>query len=881
MKKRILSIILTVLMLISAIPTIALQAEDPSIVTNGLVAHYDGKQNTKAGHDANATVWEDLAGDNDVTVAKNANSYFTEDAFYLSKAQYNFPKALLNLVNSNAFTVELSIGDFTLHGSGYATIINNSGNDNFAFFVRKSNDVLEFKNGSNGRPMVQSGSDAMKDSTITVTFEKGKVCSVYVDGICKAQTVPTANIGADGNLFFGHADASRSHTTEFKSIRFYNRALTEAEVVQNAKADGHFDSDYVPPLPFVDVKQPKTNIIGDIAFIEELKSDTQLGGYQNAETLPATLILDVNASLEVTGEKGEKIGTLADVLAKMEGIIPAFRPKDGEAAKAIAEYTNGIMMEDAFVVSSDPMVIKAAREGNGMLRGVLDLRTTFASQTPDNETILKVRSTVSRSSCRVAILPSSFSDREVIDTLNDLQVTTWLASKGSEDVTDMLTELLSGAYGIVTDNTAAVYRVASGYLTSSTLTRTLLNVGHRGYPKGQYPENSLQGAMEAYEMGADAIELDIYLTRDNKIVINHDGNTNAMFDKNISVEGSSLAQLKALNFKGTNLKIPTLEEYFKVFKGKDVLMVIEIKSSKPAIVGALKELMDKYDMYGQSYVIGYFKAGVFNELMDVMPEVPIGYLTGDSNGYTGGESLRHPLKTVLPYNATWNPSYSTYKGDFVRNAVMRGLMTSPYTINDANALYTYLSYGHTAVTTDYCNIIGALNGKITLNLENAESVQPGSSLNYSVSATTWSRKDSDVTGAATLKVIEGEDLVSIENGKLTFGKQEGKVVLLASYSTKMGGIPYTLYDQPIVIDVKAPEPITPPEGDGSEAPPADGSGNAGENEGVGNEGTESDGTDTNGSEKDEGSSTVLIIVIAAVGILAIGAIVFFVLKKKK
>ena len=121
----------------------------------------------------------------------------------------------------------------------------------------------------------------------------------------------------------------------------------------------------------------------------------------------------------------------------------------------------------------------------------------------------------------------------------------------------------------------------------------------------------------------------------------------------------------------------------------------------------------------------------------------------------------------------------------------------------------------------------------------------------------------------------------IENGKLTFGKQEGKVVLLASYSTKMGGIPYTLYDQPIVIDVKAPEPITPPEGDGSEAPPADGSGNAGENEGVGNEGTESDGTDTNGSEKDEGSSAVLIIVIAAVGILAIGAIVFFVLKKKK
>ena len=868
MKTRFIAMLLAIITVLTMMPGLTVGADNDSIVTDGLVAYYDGKMNTEAGHDANATVWEDLAGDNDITVAKSASSYFTEDAFYLSKAQYNFPKALLNLINSNAFTVEISVGDFTLHGSGYATIINNDSNDNFAFFVLKSNDVLEFKNGSNTRPMVQSGSDAMKDSTITVTFEKGKNCSVYVDGICKAQTVPTATIGAGGNLFFGHADASRCHTTEFKSIRFYNRALTESEVVQNAKADGHFDSDYVPPLPFVDVKQPQTNIIGDVAFLEELKSAEQLNAYATAKATPATLILDVNASLEVLGENGKKIASLADVLAKMEGIMPAFRPTDSKAAKAVAEYTNELTMADAFVISAEPGVIKSARSVNGMLRGVLDVRKTFRNSKTDEKTLLTVRSLINRAGCRIGILPAHFSDRDVIDRLNDLQVITWIETSNDCDLTEALTVLLSGAYGILTDDTAFMCDVATKLIPSTAMTRTALNVGHRGYPRGKYPENSLPGAIEAYESGANAIESDIYLTKDGQIAICHDGTTNAMFDRNISVEGSTLAELKELRFKNTSISMPTLEEYFQAFKGKDVLMVIEIKSSKPAIVGALKTLIEKYDMYGQCYVIGYFKREVFNELMKVMPEMPIGYLTGDANGYTGGESLRHPLETVLPFNATWNPSYSSYKGDFTRNAVLRGLMTSPYTINDTDNLYTYLSYGHTALTTDYCNVIGALEGKITLNLENADSVKPGSTLSYTVSSTTWARKESDVTASAKLQVIEGSELVSVKDRTLTFGEKEGKVVVLASYTTKMGSIIYTLYDQPMVItvgDAQGEDPSVspnPPTSDGAD--------------------TQNPADDAQDDEKqDAGGSIGIIIAVVAAVILVICAAVFFFLKKKK
>ncbi len=43
-------------------------------------------------------------------------------------------------------------------------------------------------------------------------------------------------------------------------------------------------------------------------------------------------------------------------------------------------------------------------------------------------------------------------------------------------------------------------------------------LAHRGIP-GLAPENTLEGAILAYEKGADHIENDIYLTKDGHIVI--------------------------------------------------------------------------------------------------------------------------------------------------------------------------------------------------------------------------------------------------------------------------------------------------------------------------------------------------------------------------
>jgi len=48
-----------------------------------------------------------------------------------------------------------------------------------------------------------------------------------------------------------------------------------------------------------------------------------------------------------------------------------------------------------------------------------------------------------------------------------------------------------------------------------------LIIGHRG-AKGIAPENSLSGFKKAVELGIDGVELDVHLTKDEKLIVIHD-----------------------------------------------------------------------------------------------------------------------------------------------------------------------------------------------------------------------------------------------------------------------------------------------------------------------------------------------------------------------
>jgi hypothetical protein len=207
-------------------------------VQEGLVSLYSNIQNTADGYDANASVWTDLVSGYNLPLSLNESNGFTREGLHLNSTRHFFPQEIVNLVNGNEFTVEMYLGDLLSLGSAYNTFIN-SDNDAFSLFRRTDSDVLEFKFAGNTaaeRPTAENALELFSNSVVAITYKVGGYVTVYVDGVQVAQVACSAAMGAN-NLFLGHPDSTRNYDTTFRSLRFYSRELTAAEVLQNAKAD--------------------------------------------------------------------------------------------------------------------------------------------------------------------------------------------------------------------------------------------------------------------------------------------------------------------------------------------------------------------------------------------------------------------------------------------------------------------------------------------------------------------------------------------------------------------------------------------------------------------------------------------------------------------
>ncbi len=208
-------------------------------VENGLVTLYSGTLNSRDGHDTAATVWEDLVGENDFTINVDDKNYFTADGLRANGVKHNLPTPIVDVVNGDAFTVELLFGEFESLGTTFNTFLNSS-NDKFALFRRNATNQIEFKFSGNAgdlRHKIDDGLNLLQNALISVTYEVGGNCYIYVNGELMAEKPSPSVMGAD-DLYIGHDDPTKTFDTTFKSIRFYDRALSEEEIIANAMADG-------------------------------------------------------------------------------------------------------------------------------------------------------------------------------------------------------------------------------------------------------------------------------------------------------------------------------------------------------------------------------------------------------------------------------------------------------------------------------------------------------------------------------------------------------------------------------------------------------------------------------------------------------------------
>jgi len=143
-------------------------------------------------------------------------------------------------------------------------------------------------------------------------------------------------------------------------------------------------------------------------------------------------------------------------------------------------------------------------------------------------------------------------------------------------------------------NTLAQFPIGEEKKRLSGQIDSMLTIAHRG-ASFEAPENTLAAVRLAWERFADAVEIDVQLSRDMQIVVIHDYNTWRTARKFRQVKKQSLKQLKKLDvgkFKGrywTNERIPTLAEVIKIVPS-DKILFIEIKCGI-AVIPELKRIL--------------------------------------------------------------------------------------------------------------------------------------------------------------------------------------------------------------------------------------------------------------------------------------------------
>jgi glycerophosphoryl diester phosphodiesterase len=105
-------------------------------------------------------------------------------------------------------------------------------------------------------------------------------------------------------------------------------------------------------------------------------------------------------------------------------------------------------------------------------------------------------------------------------------------------------------------------------------------IAHRGVTRNKQ-ENTLPAFQEAFSEGADGLEIDVRLSKDEKPIIFHDEDTSRLFQKSLEIKNTTYSELKTLGNKEN--RIPLLDEVLD-FLPKNKHCFIEIKSDANTVL---------------------------------------------------------------------------------------------------------------------------------------------------------------------------------------------------------------------------------------------------------------------------------------------------------
>ncbi len=236
-------------------------------------------------------------------------------------------------------------------------------------------------------------------------------------------------------------------------------------------------------------------------------------------------------------------------------------------------------------------------------------------------------------------------------------------------------------------------------------------LAHRG-ASGEYPQGTWLAFQKALDQGADQLELDVHLSKDSHIIINHDSDLEANVGISDSIKDLTLAQLQGLDagheftndngasypFRGLGLSLLTLPEFIDYFPHEKIN--IEIKANDKALSEKLWSLIEEKGIQ-DSVVVASQHTKAMNHFRDISD---------------GDVKTSATISELVVASVVWSTGFGwAYKPKFEVAQIPYAIITQPYinffhkkgvradvwTVNDMDDIERALDLGVDSIIGDY------------------------------------------------------------------------------------------------------------------------------------------------------------------------------------
>lgn len=278
----------------------------------------------------------------------------------------------------------------------------------------------------------------------------------------------------------------------------------------------------------------------------------------------------------------------------------------------------------------------------------------------------------------------------------------------------------------------------------TTKKTSFFEVGHRGI-RGLVPENTIPSFEKAIETGANTIEFDVHITKDNKVAVYHDNSFNPVYTT--MPDGSDIPESDRKKYTFYQMDyadvrqfiigmkdypafpeqqrmktyapllsemIDSIEAFTKAGKYPPVIYLLEIKSNpktdgfeQPAPEEYMQIMMNVLKPY-----LGKIKGRLIIQSFDIRPlqvlhrthpDIPLGFLTGDKS-----KTVAQQLDAMGFVPAFYNPHYSLVNPEFLATCHKKGMKVLPWTVEKKDRMKELITMGVDGIITDYSNRLEAV-----------------------------------------------------------------------------------------------------------------------------------------------------------------------------